>query len=287
MKILLTFLFLASSFAFAQKKELLYPNGAPDQHGTGFDHEPALLWYPAAASNNTGAAVIIYPGGGYGVLCYSYEGIEEAEWFNSFGVSAAVCLYRMAKGGYHHPVPMHDAQRAIRTVRARAAQFGIDPHKIGVMGFSAGGHLTTTVMTHYDAGNPSSPDPIERMSCRPDFGIPCYAVVQLGLATTNKGSMDNLLGAHPSQELIDSLSNEKQVTKDTPQAFIYACNEDTVVPAENSIAFYLACRKNNVPAELHIFRNGAHGGGLAFKEPGRGAWPELLKTWFKTSGILR
>jgi acetyl esterase/lipase len=182
---------------------------------------------------------------------------------------------------------LQDAQRAIRSVRARANEFKIDPRRIGIIGFSAGGHLASTAGTHFDGGDPSATDPIARVSCRPDFMVLCYAVLAMGEAYSHGGSQANLLGKDPPLELVRSLSSEKQVTKETPPTFLFQTDEDTVVPAENSIYFYLALRKAGVPAELHVFRTGRHGVGLAKKLPGTSEWPTCCENWLRGQGFLQ
>jgi acetyl esterase/lipase len=214
-------------------------------------------------------------------LASGYEGREIAEWFNTFGVTACVLEYRHWGGGYRHPAPLQDAQRAIRTVRAKAAEWKISPQRIGIMGFSAGGHLASTAGTHFDQGNPNATDPIERIGCRPDFLILCYAVIALGEPYTHQGSQDALLGPHADPALVRSLSSEKQVTAQTPPTFLFHTDADTTVPAENSVQFYLALRRAGVPAELHIYAAGPHGVGLAKNIPGTSSWPDRLKEWLQ------
>jgi acetyl esterase/lipase len=184
-------------------------------------------------------------------------------------------------------VPMMDGQRAIRTVRARAEEWNVDPARIGVMGFSAGGHLASTLGTHFDNGNPDADDPIERASSRPDFMILCYAVITMELPYTHRGSRQNLLGGDPDEALVRSLSNELQVTRDTPPTFLFHTDADTGVPAENSVQFYLALRRAGVPAELHIYRTGGHGVGLAEDIPGTKTWPDRCRDWLRGQGLLK
>jgi acetyl esterase/lipase len=238
------------------------------------------------ASKATGAAVVICPGGAYAFLATGHEGRDIAAWLNSFGVAGCILEYRHHGRGYGHPAPLEDAQRAIRTVRARGADWKIDPERIGIMGFSAGGHLASTAGTHFDAGTPAAADPIDRASCRPDFMILCYGVLALGEPYAHRGSQDNLLGKDPPADLVRSLSNEKQVTKETPPTFLFHTDEDKAVPAENSVYFYLALRRAGVPAELHVFRKGAHGLGLAAKTPGASAWPACCEAWMRSQGLL-
>ncbi|MCS7305767.1 MAG: alpha/beta hydrolase [Thermoguttaceae bacterium] len=264
----------------------LWPAGAPGARGGPDDFRPTLTIYPAPKENRTGTGVVICPGGGYGFTAMEHEGHQIAAWFNSIGVAGFILDYRHQKRGYRHPAPLQDAQRAIRYVRAHAAEYFLEPNRIGIMGFSAGGHLASTVATHFDAGNPQGTDPVERVSCRPDFAILCYAVIVLGEPITHRGSQENLLGKDPPEELVRSLSNEKQVTKDTPPTFLWHTDEDKAVPPENSVLFYLACRRVGVPAELHIFRTGRHGLGLAKDIPGTNQWPLLCEAWLRNQGFL-
>ena len=267
------------------KAELLWPQGAPGAIGTAAKDKPKLIIHRLQTKTPT-AAVVICPGGGYGHLAMDHEGKSIAKWFNSLGVQAFVLDYRHRGKGYGHPAPMQDAQRAIRFVRAKAKELNIDSSKIGVIGFSAGGHLASTVATHFDAGNKESKDPIERVSCRPDFAILCYPVIQFGQKTTHLGSQRNLLGKNPNVKLLESLSNEKQVTKETPPTFLFHTNADRGVLAENSIAFYLALRKHRVPAELHIYEKGRHGLGLAKKVPGSASWPTQCVHWLQGRKVI-
>ncbi len=216
----------------------------------------------------------------------TYEGLDVGDWLGSLGITAFVLKYRMHGTGHMHPVPMMDGQRAIRTVRARAAEWKIDPSRVGALGFSAGGHLASTLGTHFDQGDPTSADPIERVSSRPDFLILCYPVISLIAPTTHRGSRENLLGKSPDPKLLHSLSNETQVTPQTPPTFIFQTSEDTAVPAENAVSFYLALHKAGVPVEMHIFQNGPHGVGLAKTIPGTNQWPQLCREWLKVRGLL-
>jgi len=188
---------------------------------------------------------------------------------------------------YHHPAMIDDAQRAIRTVRTRAASMHIQPDRIGIWGFSAGGHLASTAATHFDAGNPNAPDPVDRAGSRPDFAILAYPVISLNSEYTHAGSRDNLLGKSPDPKLLDELSNDQKVTPQTPPTFLFHTSADRTVPVENSVRFYLALRKAGVPAEMHIFENGAHGAGLAPTDATLSAWPPLLANWLRERGLLR
>ncbi|HUY35975.1 MAG TPA: alpha/beta hydrolase [Pirellulales bacterium] len=265
--------------------ELLWPDGAPDAVGTEPADKPSLSVHRHPSDKMNGAAVIVCPGGGYGGLADSYEGHDVAEWFNTLGVTALVLKYRLAPR-YRHPAPLNDAQRAIRLVRARAGEWQIDPRRIGILGFSAGGHLASTAGTHFDPGRAAAGDIIDRQSCRPDFLVLCYPVVTMTGESTHVGSRNNLLGENADLQLAEHLSNEKQVTPDTPPTFMFHTNEDSAVPPENSVLFYLALRKAKVPAELHVYEKGAHGVGLGRKSPALASWPGLLAAWLKGRGIL-
>ncbi len=263
----------------------LWPDGAPGAVGNEPADIPELRVYLPEAGKATGAGIVVCPGGGYGALATDHEGHQVAKWLNTIGVAAFVLKYRLG-GRYHHPAPLQDAQRAMRTVRARAKEWKIDPDRLGVMGFSAGGHLASTLATHFDAGDPKSKDPIGRESCRPNFAVLCYPVISMTETFGHSGSKRNLLGNNPDPKLAENLSNEKQVTEDTPPTFLFHTGADTGVPVENSIAFYQALRKAKVPAELHIYQDGPHGVGLAPGRPGLSTWKDRLADWLKNSGFL-
>jgi acetyl esterase/lipase len=264
----------------------LWEGDAPGATGSEDKDIPtAIVYLPEGQTTPTGA-IVIYPGGGYGGLAMDHEGHQIAKWANEMGLAGIIVSYRHRNRGYGHPAPMLDAQRAIRLTRRHAQEWNIDPNKVGVLGFSAGGHLTTTVLTHFDKGQAEADDPVERESCRPDFGIVCYAVIALGEDFTHRGSQRNLLGADASDELIRSLSNEKQVTSDTPPCFVWHTAEDQAVPAENSLRFYSALVRAGVPAELHVFPEGRHGIGLGADIPGASSWPRLCRAWLTRLGIV-
>lgn len=276
----------SNSLAAEPKTELLWPHGAPGAKGDAPNDKPTLIIYLPEKEKATGAGVVICPGGGYSGLAMSHEGHDIAKWLNSIGVAGFICDYRHRGKGYGHPAPLQDAQRAIRTVRSRGGEFGVDPTRIGILGFSAGGHLASTAATHFDKGNSASDDPIERVASRPDFAVLCYAVIAFDEEFTHKGSQQNLLGKDAAPELVKSLSNEKQVTSETPPTFLWHTNEDTGVPPENSIHFYLALRKAKVPAELHIFEHGRHGLGLAPGMLAVSSWPKSCEDWMRGRGLF-
>jgi len=268
------------------KVELLWPQGAPGAKGEQPADKPTLTFFLPEEAKAVGTAVVICPGGGYGGLAVDHEGRQIAQWFNQFGVAGIVLEYRHRGRGYGHPAPLQDAQRAIRTVRARAAEWKIAPDRIGIMGFSAGGHLASTAGTHFDKGDPNSADPIERIGCRPDFLVLCYPVIAFNEPYTHRGSQENLLGKDADPALVRSLSNEKQVTAETPPTFLFHTDADSGVPSENSVQFYLALRRAHVPAEMHIYRAGQHGLGLAAGVPGTRTWPDRLKDWMQVQKLL-
>jgi acetyl esterase/lipase/enterochelin esterase-like enzyme len=277
---------LPDSLRWLWAEELLWPQGAPAAVGSEPADRPTLTRYLPSADKATGAAVVVCPGGGYGALADDHEGRQVAQWLNSLGVAAFVLKYRIAPR-YHHPAPLQDAQHALRTVRAKATEWHVDPGRIGIWGFSAGGHLASTAGTHFDDGKLEAEDPIERASCRPDFLILAYPVITLAEPAVHRGSRRNLLGEQPDATLVESLSNEKQVTAKTPPTFLFHTDADKGVVPENSVLFYLALRKVGVPAELHIYEKGAHGVGLAAKDPVLGSWPERLAAWLKGRGLLQ
>lgn len=277
---------ISSTFLVAAdpKTELLWPGGAPGALGAADNDKPTLIVYlPEKA---TGVGIVVCPGGGYGGLAMDHEGHQIGRWLNDNGIAAFICDYRHRRKGYGHPAPLQDAQRAIRTVRARAQEFGVDPAKVGILGFSAGGHLASTALTHFDKGDPSATDSVMRQSSRPDFGILGYPVIAFDQPYTHKGSQRNLLGEKASADLVASLSNEKQVTDQTPPCFLWHTFEDKGVPPENGVVFYQALLAHKVPAELHVYEKGRHGLGLAKDTPGTAAWPEACLAWLKNRKIL-
>jgi acetyl esterase/lipase len=262
----------------------LWDGDAPGAKGQRPQDIPTLTPFPAAPEKKTGATILILPGGGYGNLA-EHEGTGYAEWFAAHGITAYVLKYRLGSNGYRHPIELNDAARALRLVRSFAKRDGLDPHRVGVIGSSAGGHLAATLATHFDPAKPHGPtldtsDPIDRESSRPDLAVLCYAVISLG-EFAHQGSKKNLLGENPPPELVQALSNELQVTPDTPPTFLWHTVEDKTVPVENSLLFAGALRKAGVPFSLHIYEKGSHGLGLG--RPGREAppWAEQLLYWLK------
>jgi acetyl esterase/lipase len=256
---------LILSRAAMQTSIPLWPDGAPGALGTNGDDIPTITPYLPDATNATGAAMVICPGGGYAHLA-PHEGNDYALWLNQHGVTCFVLKYRLGSNGYHHPAMLNDAARSVRWVRAHASDYRIDPKRVGIMGSSAGGHLAATLLTHFDSGNTNSEDAIERESSRPDLGILCYAVISFG-EFAHKGSRENLLGTNTSPELVRNLSNELQVSSNTPPCFLWATFEDNTVPVENTLLFADALRKHQVPFDLHIYEHGRHGIGLLDKPP--------------------
>jgi len=265
----------------------LWEGPAPGAIGKGKEPDdiPTLMLYRPAPGTANGSAMVVCPGGGYGGLA-AHEGKPIAEWLNTLGVTAFVLQYRLGPK-YHHPVELEDAQRAIRIVRIRIGEWHLDPKRIGIMGFSAGGHLASTAATHFDSGNPAAPDPTDRVSCRPDVVVLGYPVITMTDPYTHTGSRDNLLGKNPSPALIDELSNEKHVTANTPPCFIVQTADDNVVPAKNAEMFAAACRAAGVPVELHVFPHGPHGIGLGGSDPVLSTWPKMCADWLEKLGFLK
>lgn len=264
----------------------LWSGAAPGAQGDQDEDTPSMTVYLPRSTAVGMSAVIILPGGAYRALAMNHEGRQVANYLNSAGLAAFVVKYRLGPR-YHHPVEMGDAQRAIRMVRSHAADWHIEPGRIGIMGFSAGGHLAATVSTHFDTGEPSAADPVDRAGSRPDFAILAYPVISLTELWTHQGSKTNLLGENAPAGLARSLSADLAVTKQTPPTFIFQTNADTTVPAENAVSYYLALRKVGVPAEMHIFENGPHGVGLAMDNLALGEWPALLLNWLRTRGLVK
>ena len=267
----------------SQESIILWPNGAPGAVGKEPNDIPTLTPYFPAKEKATGAAVIVCPGGGYTHLA-DHEGRPVAEWLNTLGISAFVLKYRLGPR-YHHPAPLQDAARAIRTVRARATEWNIDPKRIGILGFSAGGHVASTIGTHFDSGKPDASDPIERVGSRPDLMILIYPVITMK-EFAHAGSKRMLLGESPAAELVTLLSNEEQVTKETPPAFLVHTANDPTVRVENSLRFAESLKKAGVPFELNIYERGPHGFGLGGNDPILLTWPQRCADWLRAHGFI-
>ncbi len=287
------------------KRISLYPEGIPcksdfetvvDYNSTGRTFkkisDPEIWHFPLKIKKDNSPAVLVMPGGGYYDLWFDKEGVDVAKWLNKIGINAFVLKYRLPHWESEQcksEVALMDAQRAMRIIRNNSTKWGINSEKIGVLGFSAGGHLASTISTHHDQGLSQSKIEIERTtSSRPNFTILIYPVVSLqNSPDTHYGSRKNLLGKTPTNELVDYFSNELQVKSDTPPAILIHTNEDSAVPPENSILYYLALRKYNIPASIHIWEKGGHGlgfakdGGHAFK-----SWPKICEEWMIERNII-
>ncbi len=281
--LLLTALFTLWVKGSGETPIVLWPGGAPGAIGSEPVDVPTLTPYLPPKEKMSGAAIIVCPGGGYTHLA-DHEGGPVAEWLNSLGVTAFVLKYRLGPR-YHHPAPMQDAARAIRIVRARAVEWRLDPQRIGILGFSAGGHVASTAGTHFDSGKPDASDATERVSSRPNLMILIYPVITMR-EKTHAGSKANLLGAAPAPELIALLSNDEQVTKETPPAFLVHTMTDSAVPVENSLLFITALRKAGVPFEFHLYERGPHGFGLGQKDPILATWPDRCADWLRLHGFV-
>lgn len=284
-RILLSAFIFLSMTAFSQEEIKLYPNGPKDSNGITTPEnnrdpefltnisQPRMYAYPAPKEKATGTAVLICPGGGYAGIAYIKEGTEFAKWFNDLGVTAFVLYYRMPNG--HYKIPEEDAFAAMEIIHKRAKEWNIDKNKIGIMGFSAGGHLASTVGTHF-----------KNKVQRPAFMILGYPVVTMDSTYTHKGSRTNLLGKHPSPELVKLYSNELQVKKNTPPTFIVVALDDKTVPVANSENLLKALQAKHIPAELHTFEVGGHGFGMRHRGIPVDNWTDLLKTWLKENKLI-
>ncbi len=303
-KLVLILLFLANTFsAFSQNLEIPLWENIPgaiksndykeeitkDDDGVikGFSKvsQPTLTVFLADQSSSNGTAVIICPGGGYLHLAINKEGYKIAKWFNSFGISAFVLKYRMPSDLIMKDKtigPLQDAQEAIRMVRNNASKWHLDPNKIGIMGFSAGGHLAATVSTQYAEKVYDSKDEV---SARPDFSILIYPVISMQDGITHSGSKKYLLGENVNSEMTERFSNEKRVEDKTPKAFLVHATDDKAVPVENSINYYLALKQHNIPVEMHIYENGGHGFGLGIKETNIN-WTKACEKWMAANGFI-
>ena len=260
---------------------------AADNNGCIFNvHYPTLDVYLPEAAKATGCGVVVCPGGGYNVLAAGHEGKQIAEMFNSVGIAAFVLKYRLPPD-YMHPIPLQDAQRAVRLVRASADIWLVRPARIGIIGFSAGGHLASTAATLFDSGKPQSSDMVDRISCRPDFAVLGYPVISFARDYCHAGSRTNLLGEPLPPDLVELLASDHRVTKDTPPTFLFHSADDSAVDPRNSIDFFLACKQNGVPVSLHIFPTGGHGFGLGTLSSNEAQWPKLLHKWLENMGMLK
>ncbi|WP_068772470.1 alpha/beta hydrolase fold domain-containing protein [Termitidicoccus mucosus] len=286
---------LSTTLAAAQPAVIpLWPEGvpglradaAPDKdtpaHSSGV-HHPSMTFYPAG-NHAAGTAVVVCPGGGYARLSMQNEGRDVAAWLNSIGVSAFVLKYRMKE--YGQPAPLQDVLRAIRTVRAGADKFGVRADRIGVLGFSAGGHVASCAATLFDTGAGRTGAPLDATSARPDFAVLVYPVISMRDDIGHRGSRNNLLGENPSAALIDFYSTDERITKNTPPTFLISGGDDKTVPVQNSIRFYLALRREGVPAEMHLYQNGAHGFGMKTDTGNAATWPARCEDWMRANGWL-
>lgn len=285
----LSFLITGSLLHAAEPAKVrLWPEGAPGAKGQEDKDQPFVYVWPAAKEKANGAAFVVCPGGGYGGLAADHEGRQVAKWFNGLGVTAFVLHYRLGSQGYHYPIQLMDVQRAVRHVRANAKEYGIDPNRVGIIGFSAGGHLSSMAATLFDEKPEGmTNDAVDQVSARPDVAAPTYAVISMIDEFAHSGSRKNLLGPNNTDEMARKVSTHLRVTPQTPPTFLFQTDEDTVVPAENAVSFYLACRKNGVPAELHSYRPGPHGVGLFLGDPVIGSWSGHLRDWLRNQGFLK
>lgn len=283
-----TILLFSASVCMSEDWKPLWSGGAPGATGETDNDVPALLPFPAPQDKANGCGVVVCPGGGYGGLAMDHEGYQIVEWLNKRGISAWILRYRLGSKGYHHPIQKGDVLRAISTVRHDAKANGVDPKRIGVWGFSAGGHLASTAATHFGTGDSNAADPVDRVSSRPDFAVLCYPVITMDEAFTHKGSRRNLLGPgrYDNADLVDLLSNEKRVTKQTPPTFIFHTTEDQAVPVQNATEFYSSLQRHGVDCELHIYQKGRHGVGLGGNDPILSTWPAHLENWLKINNFL-
>lgn len=294
---LLVLLIFTSASLMSQDKVLkVWPNGAPNDNGMTepeekYDgvrvrnvSEAEMYVYLPEEVKNSGAAVVICPGGGYRIEAMDHEGFDIAAFLAGKGVAGIVLKYRLPYG--HHEIPSSDARQAIRIVRANAKEWGVDPSKIGIAGSSAGGHLASTVGTVFDSGNKESNNLIEQQSCRPDFMLLLYPVISFDEDLGHMGSRKNLIGEGHNKKLIRKYSNELNVTAQTPPTFLVLADNDKAVPPQNSIDFYSALKRFNVPAEMHIFQNGGHGFGIRKNDLPADEWPEMFYSWLKAQKIV-
>lgn len=246
---------------------------------------PTITVYSPAPDQNNGAAIVICPGGGYGHLA-DHEGKPVADWLNAHGATGIVLKYRLAPK-YHHPAMIVDVQRAIRATRFHAKEWGIDANRVGVLGFSAGGHLASSAATHFDKGDQTATDPVEKQSCRPDIAVLVYPVITLQPPFAHMGSRNNLLGPNPDPKLVEMFSNETQVTDQTPPTYLVHSSDDHGVPVENTLLFAMALSKHKVPFGMRIFDHGGHGFGMGTKDPELSTWPQSCYEWLEHRGFFK
>lgn len=294
---LILFFMIASHFSQSQTVVKLWPDGTPgpvvspkpeetfEGRRVRYVSEPTLTVYSPAKEQNTGVALIVCPGGGYGMEAMDHEGYDVAEFLQSHGITGIVLKYRLPYG--HSEIPLQDAQQAMRLVRLHAEEWSVDPSKIGIAGFSAGGHLASTLSTHFDTGDKESNAPIARLSCRPDFSVLLYPVVTFKEEWGHMGSRENLIGKTNDWKIIEKFCNELQVTKQTPPAFIALADDDTGVKPRNSIEYYLALKREGIQAELHIFREGGHGFGMHKTGKAHDQWPLMMVEWMKAMKFIK
>ncbi|MGI9456611.1 MAG: alpha/beta hydrolase [Aeoliella sp.] len=291
---------LAQSESLAAGEELkLWPATHPANQGPGesfeevrpnrlvIRHSPSIIPF-LPTENSSGAAVMICPGGGYAVLAIDHEGFEIARWMNERGIAAFILKYRCGGSPNTHPAPLDDALRGMQMIRARANEWNIDPEKIGVMGFSAGGHLAASLSTLSTDGQSDAEDPVARLSSRPAFSVLAYPVISMEPGrTSHGGSRNNLLGKNPEPALILRMSANRQISDETPPTFLLHATDDGAVPVANSLLYYQALVEAKVPAELHVFEQGGHGFGMRQTGKPVDHWPALLDRWLRERGLAK
>jgi acetyl esterase/lipase len=294
---LILFFMLTAHTTYSQDVVKLWPKGTPgpvvspkpeetfEGKRVRYVSEPMLYVYLPTRELNTGVAVIICPGGGYGIEAMDHEGYDVAEFLQSHGIAGIVLKYRLPYG--HSELPLQDAQQAMRLVRSHSQEWAIDPGKVGIAGFSAGGHLASTLSTHFDTGNKDADNAIDKQSCRPDFSILLYPVITFKEEWGHMGSRENLIGKTNDWKIIEKFCNELQVTSQTPPAFIALADDDAGVKPRNSIEYYLALKREGIPAELHIFKEGGHGFGMNKRGKAHDQWPLMMVEWMKAMRYIK
>lgn len=280
-------LILTTNMSQAQEKIFLYPS-TEKVTKDGFDKEPPFIeYFKANPDSVNGSAILVCPGGGYGHLADQHEGVDIAKFYNQYGFDAFVLHYRLNNGaqqGHRYPAQHNDATTALRLIKSRAKEWKLDPERIGIIGFSAGGHLASTVGTIIKPADKKSKIALEQWSSRPSFMLLIYPVISLSSKYAHRGSAENLLGKNPEFSLLDSLSTQNRVTAQTPPTFLVHSTDDNAVPPENSVMFFEALRKENIPSTLHIYDHGGHGYGMAPKDPVLNTWPLLTVKWLERQG---